>query len=128
MCFKLDQTRQRPLPRFPAPEQSGAALEGFMKLRTLLLASTMLFTSTVAFVPASANELDSQTAIVMDLDAKDIDVADGLTIGDLSGGVGTAASDDGGPIVMQFVQQPVAGASTGTAAGSRYVAASAARR
>jgi hypothetical protein len=29
---------------------------------------------------------------------------------------------------MQFVQQPSAGASTGTAAGSRYVAASAGRR
>ena len=58
------------------------------------------------------------------VNAKDIDVADGLTIGDLSGGVGTAASEDGGPIVMQFVQQPIAGMSTGTAAGSRYVAAS----
>jgi hypothetical protein len=70
------------------------------------------------------------TTMVMDLNTKDIDVAeaDGITIGDLSGGVGTAASEDGGPIVMQFVQQPSAGASTGTAAGSRYVAASAGRR
>ena len=127
-CFKLDQTRQCPLPRFPAPEQSVAALEDFMKLRTLFLASTMLLSSVPAFVPAYADDLDSQTAIVMDLDTKDIDVADGITIGDLSGGVGTAASDEGGPIVMQFVQQPVAGASTGTAAGSRYVAASAGRR
>lgn len=99
------------------------------KLRTLLLASTMLLSAVPAFVPAYADDLDSQTAIVMDLNGnKDIDVADGITIGDLSGGVGSAASDDGGPIVMQFVQQPSAGASTGTAAGSRYVAASATRR
>ena len=99
-----------------------------MKLRTLLLASTMLLSTVPAFAPAYADDLDSQAAIVMDLNTKDIDVADGLTIGDLSGGVGTAASEDGGPIVMQFVQQPMASASTGTAAGSRYVAASAARR
>lgn len=99
-----------------------------MKLRTLLLASTMLFSTVPAFVPAYADELDSQTAIVMDLDTKDIDVDGAITIGDLSGGVGASASDDGGPIVMQFVQQPVAGASTGTAAGSRYIAASAGRR
>lgn len=99
-----------------------------MKLRMLLLASTMLLSTVPAFVPAYADDLDSQTAIVMDLNAKDIDVDGSITIGDLSGGVGSAASDDGGPIVMQFVQQPVAGASTGTAAGSRYVAASAARR
>ena len=57
-----------------------------MKLRTLFLASTMLLSSVPAFVPAYADDLDSQTAIVMDLDAKDIDVADGITIGDLSGG------------------------------------------
>ena len=99
-----------------------------MKLRTLLLASTMLLSTVPAFAPAYADDLYSQAAIVMDLNTKDIDVADGLTIGDLSGGVGTAASEDGGPIVMQFVQQPMAGTSTGTAAGSRYVAASAARR
>lgn len=75
--------------------------------------------------PAFAVELDTMTTMVMNLDTKDIDApeAEGITIGDLSGGVGASASDDGGgPIVMQFVQQPAAGASTGTAAGSRYVA------
>ena len=74
--------------------------------------------------PAMAVELDTMTTMVMDLNEKSIDVAeaDGLTIGDLSGGVGSSAADEGGPIVMQFVQQPAVGASTGTASGSRYVA------
>ena len=91
-----------------------------MTLRALLLSSAVLLGST----PVFAQELDSMTTMVMDLNAKDIDVAEaeGITIGDLSGGVGSAAADEGGPIVMQFVQQPIAGASTGTAAGSRYVA------
>jgi len=89
-----------------------------MTLRALLLSSAVLLGGT----PAFAQELVSTTTIVMDLNDKDIDVADGLTIGDLSGGVGSAAADEGGPIVMQFVQQPTSGASTGTAAGSRYVA------
>jgi len=98
-----------------------------MTLRALLLSSAVLLAATPAL---AVDELDSMTTMVMDLNTKDIDVAeaDGITIGDLSGGVGTAASEDGGPIVMQFVQQPSAGASTGTAAGSRYVAASAGRR
>lgn len=98
-----------------------------MTLRALLLSSAVLLAATPAF---AVDDLDSITTMVMDLNTKDIDVveADGITIGDLSGGVGTAASEDGGPIVMQFVQQPSAGASTGTAAGSRYVAASAGRR
>ncbi len=98
-----------------------------MTLRALLLSSAVLLAATPAL---AVDELDSMTTMVMDLDTRDIDVAeaDGITIGDLSGGVGTAASEDGGPIVMQFVQQPSAGASTGTAAGSRYVAASAGRR
>jgi hypothetical protein len=98
-----------------------------MNLRALLLSSAVLLAATPAL---AVDELDSMTTMVMDLNTKDIDVAeaDGITIGDLSGGVGTAASEDGGPIVMQFVQQPSAGASTGTAAGSRYVAASAGRR
>jgi hypothetical protein len=99
-----------------------------MTLRALLLSSAVLLAATPAL---AVDELDSMTTMVMDLDTKDIDVAPeagGITIGDLSGGVGTAASEDGGPIVMQFVQQPSAGASTGTAAGSRYVAASAGRR
>ena len=89
-----------------------------MTLRALLLSSAVLLGGT----PVFAEDLDSMTTIVMDLNDKDIDVADGLTIGDLSGGVGSAAADEGGPIVMQFVQQPTSGASTGTAAGSRYVA------
>jgi hypothetical protein len=91
-----------------------------MTLRALLLSSAVLLGST----PVFAQELDSMTTMVLDLNAKDIDVAEaeGITIGDLSGGVGSAAADEGGPIVMQFVQQPIAGASTGTAAGSRYVA------
>ena len=89
-----------------------------MTLRALLLSSAILLAAT----PAFAEELDSMTTIVMDLTEKDIDVSDGLTIGDLSGGVGSSAADEGGPIVMQFVQQPTSGASTGTAAGSRYVA------
>ena len=89
-----------------------------MTLRALLLSSAVLLAGT----PGFAQDLDSTTTIVMDLNDKDIDVADGLTIGDLSGGVGSSAADEGGPIVMQFVQQPTSGASTGTAAGSRYVA------
>ena len=89
-----------------------------MTLRALLLSSAVLLGGT----PVFAQDLDSTTTIVMDLNDKDIDVADGLTIGDLSGGVGSSAADEGGPIVMQFVQQPTSGASTGTAAGSRYVA------
>lgn len=89
-----------------------------MNLRALLLSSAVLLGGT----PVFAEDLDSMTTIVMDLNDKDIDVADGLTIGDLSGGVGTSAADEGGPIVMQFVQQPTSGASTGTAAGSRFVA------
>ncbi|MEY4706578.1 MAG: hypothetical protein RJB58_301 [Pseudomonadota bacterium] len=89
-----------------------------MTLRALLLSSAVLLGGT----PVFAQELDSTTTIVMDLNDKDIEVADGLTIGDLSGGVGSSAADEGGPIVMQFVQQPTSGASTGTAAGSRYVA------
>lgn len=82
------------------------------------------FAALLGSSPVMAQELDSMTTMVMDLNEKSIDVAeaDSLTIGDLSGGVGSSASDDGGPIVMQFVQQPAAGASTGTAAGSRYVA------
>ena len=86
-----------------------------MTLRALLLSSAVLLAAT----PAFAEELDSMTTIVMDLTEKDIDVSDGLTIGDLSGGVGSSAADEGDPIVMQFVQQPTSGASTGTAAGSR---------
>ena len=91
-----------------------------MTLRALLLSSAVLLGST----PVFAQELDSMTTMVLDLNAKDIDVAEaeGITIGDLSGGVGSSAADEGGPIVMQFVQQPTSGASTGTAAGSRYVA------
>ena len=91
-----------------------------MTLRALLLSSAVLLGGT----PVYAEDLDSMTTMVLDLNAKDIDVveAEGITIGDLSGGVGSAAADEGGPIVMQFVQQPIAGASTGTAAGSRYVA------
>lgn len=91
-----------------------------MTLRALLLSSAIFLGGT----PVFAQELDSMTTMVLDLNAKDIDVAEaeGITIGDLSGGVGSAAADEGGPIVMQFVQQPIAGASTGTAAGSRYVA------
>ncbi len=91
-----------------------------MTLRALLLSSAVLLGGT----PVFAQELDSMTTMVMDLTDKDIDVveAEGITIGDLSGGVGSAAADEGGPIVMQFVQQPTSGASTGTAAGSRYVA------
>lgn len=89
-----------------------------MNLRALLLSSAVLLGGT----PVFAEDLDSMTTIVMDLNDKDIDVADGLTIGDLSGGVGTSAAEEGGPIVMQFVQQPTSGASTGTAAGSRFVA------
>ncbi len=89
-----------------------------MNLRALLLSSAVLLGGT----PVFAEDLDSMTTIIMDLNDKDIDVADGLTIGDLSGGVGTSAADEGGPIVMQFVQQPTSGASTGTAAGSRFVA------
>lgn len=91
-----------------------------MTLRALLLSSAVLLGGT----PVFAEDLDSMTTMVLDLNAKDIDVAEaeGITIGDLSGGVGSAAADEGGPIVMQFVQQPIAGASTGTAAGSRYVA------
>lgn len=81
------------------------------------------FAALLGSTPAmAADERDSMTTMVMDLNDKDIDVADGLTIGDLSGGVGAGASEDGGPIVMQFVQQPTSGASTGTASGSRYVA------
>ena len=91
-----------------------------MTLRALLLSYAVLLGGT----PVYAEDLDSMTTMVLDLNAKDIDVveAEGITIGDLSGGVGSAAADEGGPIVMQFVQQPIAGASTGTAAGSRYVA------
>lgn len=89
--------------------------------------TSVIFASALALLgasPALAVELDTMTTMVMDLDTRNIDApeAEGITIGDLSGGVGASASDEGGPIVMQFVQQPVAGASTGTAAGSRYVA------
>jgi hypothetical protein len=93
-----------------------------MTLRALLLSSAVLLAATPAL---AVDDLDSMTTMVMDLNTRDIDVApeaDGITIGDLSGGVGSAAADEGGPIVMQFVQQPQSGASTGTAAGSRYVA------
>jgi hypothetical protein len=105
--------------RFGAPS---AFWEHMMKAH-LIFASA--FAALLGSGPAMAvEELDSMTTMVMDLNEKSIDVAeaDGLTIGDLSGGVGSSASDEGGPIVMQFVQQPAAGASTGTAAGSRYVA------
>ena len=95
-----------------------------MTLRALLLSSAVLLAATPAF---AVDDLDSMTTMVMDLNTRDIDVVEApdsnaITIGDLSGGVGSAAADEGGPIVMQFVQQPVSGASTGTAAGSRYVA------